>query len=90
MAKDKTKKKLHVTYNEKAFLAPNSILSMAAIHTKIKADGTAIIRISDCNQTVRIWNDFNTTAGKLEMVEKLDMLLDKIQQFKTEILERIP
>ena len=92
MGKNKKNKKplIHVTYNQKAFLAPGSILSMAAIHTKIKDDGIAILRISDCNQSVRIWNDFNTNEGKLEMIEKVDMLLEKLSQFKTEIICRCP
>ena len=45
MAKRKNKKKsktLHLTFNKKEFLAPESIRSMAAVHTKILADGTAI------------------------------------------------
>jgi len=38
MAKKKKKSKVHVTYNQKAFLAPKSINSMAAIHAKIKPE----------------------------------------------------
>lgn len=86
----KQKKLTHVTYNQKSFLAPNSILSMAAVHAKIKPDGTAILRISDCNNCVRIWNDFNTPEGKIEMVEKLDMLISQIQHFRSEVLSRCP
>lgn len=92
MSKKDIKKKslLHVTYNQKAFLAPKSILSMAAIHAKIKDDGTAIVRISDCNNSVRIWNDFNTKEGKLEMIEKVDMLLSQLIMFRTEVIDRCP
>lgn len=87
--KDKKKKSLlHVTYNQKSFLAPKSILSIDAIHAKIKDDGTAIVRISDCNNSVRIWNDFNTKEGKLEMLEKLEMLIDQLYDFKKEVLSR--
>ena len=52
MAKSKNKKKsktLQLTFNKKEFLAPEGIRSMAAVHAKIKDDGTAIVRISDCN-----------------------------------------
>ena len=35
----KTKPNVHVTYNRKIFLAPDSLLSMAAIHSKIKPCG---------------------------------------------------
>jgi hypothetical protein len=86
--KKKNRKPVHVTYNQKSFLAPGSILSMAAIHTKIKPDGTAIVRISDCNQSIRIWNDFNTKVGKLEMIEKVDMIINQLQHFRSEVLSR--
>ena len=88
MEKNKSKPLAHVTYNEKAFLAPKSILSMAAIHTKIKPEGIAILRISDCNQSIRIWNDFNTKEGKIEMIVKLDMLINQLTHFKAEVLSR--
>jgi hypothetical protein len=93
MAKTKSKKKKnisHVTYNQKSFLAADSILSMAAIHTKIKPNGEAIVRISDCNQTVRIWNDLNTREGKIEIVEKVDMLINQLEHFRAELLQRCP
>jgi len=61
---------------------------MAAIHTKIKPDGTAIVRISDCNQCVRIWNDLNTTEGKLELIEKIDMINNQLNHFKAELISR--
>lgn len=87
-SKKKNKPLNHVTYNQKSFLAPNSILSMAAIHSKIKEDGTAILRISDCNHSVRIWNDFNTKDGKIEMIKKLDTILDQVHQFRSEVINR--
>lgn len=91
MAKIKNKKKakkLHVTYNQKKFLAPESIRSMAAVHAKILSDGTAILRVSDCNTSVRIWNDFNSKEGKLEMIEKLDVLIEQLFEFKKEVISR--
>jgi hypothetical protein len=88
MAKKSKKSRVHVTYNQKAFLAPKSILSMAAIHAKIKPDGTAIVRISDCNQSVRIWNDFNNREEKIEMIEKVDMLINQLTHFRAEVLSR--
>ena len=89
-SKNKKQKKSHVTYNQKSFLAPNSIMSMAAIHTKIIPNGTAIIRISDCNQTITLWNDFNTKEGKIEIVEKVDMLINQLEHFRVELLQRCP
>jgi len=93
MAKTKPKKKkniTHGTYNQKAFLAAKSILSMAAIHTKIKPNGEAIVRISDCNHSIRIWNDLNTREGKIEIVEKVDMIINQLEHFRVELLQRCP
>ena len=92
MAKPKTKKKskpLHGTYNKKGFLAPNSIRSMAVVHTKILKDGTAILRISDCNNSIRIWNDFNNPEEKKEMLSKVDNLIENLQAFRVDIKSRI-
>lgn len=92
MAKSKIKKKskpLHVTYNQKEFLAPDSIRSMAAVHTKILKDGTAIVRISDCNNSIRIWNDFNVPMEKEEMLTKVENLIKNLQEFRVEIKSRI-
>lgn len=92
MAKTNKKKKTklkHVVFNSKRFLAPASIRSMAAIHTKILSDGTAIVRISDCNNSARIWNDFNSTEEKKEMLEKVTNLISHLELFKKEIKERI-
>lgn len=88
MSKNKKKSVKHLTYNQKAFLAPKSILSMAAIHAKIKDDGIAILRISDCNNSVRIWNDFNTDEGKLEMLQKITSLISNLNNFQLEIRGR--
>lgn len=92
MAKPKKKKKsksFHVTYNKKAFLAPDSIRSKAAIHTKILNDGTAIVRISDCNTSIRIWNDFNSKEEKQEMLEKVQTLQVYLHDFGEEIKLRL-
>jgi hypothetical protein len=86
--KKKKSKSEHVTYNQKNFLAPKSINSMAAIHCKIKKEGTAIVRISDCNHSVRLWNDFNNPKEKEEMIDKIDMLILELDSFKREIQSR--
>lgn len=86
MAKHKKKpKRRHVTYNRKEFLAPNSITSMSAIHTKIYEDGTAIIRISDCHGSIRIWNDLNDKGGIDEMLIKIGTLLKTLAAFNKEV-----
>jgi len=84
MAK-KIKKKSHVTYNKKSFLAPESIHSMAAIFTKIYPDGIAIIRISDCNQTIKLWNDLNDKDQVKEMVTKITNIQNALEEFKKEV-----
>ena len=92
MAKRKNKKKsktLHLTFNKKEFLAPESIRSMAAVHTKILADGTAILRVSDCNTSVRIWNDFNNKEEIKEMLLKVESLRDALYDFQEEIKSRL-
>jgi hypothetical protein len=82
----KTKKKLHVTYNKKRFLAPDSLLSMAVIHTKIKPCGEAQIRISDCNRTIKIWNDLNERKEIEEMILKTENLINHLIEFKKELI----
>lgn len=81
----KKKSKVHVSYNRKKFLAPDSILSMAAIHTKIKPDGEASIRISDCNRSIKIWNDLNDKKQTKEMITKIESLITGLTEFKKEV-----
>ena len=89
MSKKKKKTKVqHVTYNVKSFLAPKCIKSMSAVHTKIYSDGTAIVRISDCHQSIKIWNNLNDRHEVLEMAEKLTQLIDVLSQFEKEIITR--
>ena len=69
------------TYNKKKFLAPDSASSMAAYHTKIYDDGIAVLRISDCNHTIKIWNDFTIPEQVLEMHKKMLALSDGIIEY---------
>lgn len=85
MGKKKNKLKKHVTYNKKVFVAPESINSMSAIHTKIYEDGTAIIRISDCNGSIRWHNNLNNQQEVAEMICKLTNAMQVIQEFKNEV-----
>lgn len=88
--KKKNKFKEHVTYNSKIFLAPDSILSMAVIHTKIKKCGEAQIRISDCNSTIKLWNDINNRDQVKEMLTKIDNLKIQLELFKKQVLIKLP
>jgi hypothetical protein len=91
MAKPKKKIKLqpvHVTYNKKAFLETESIRTMAAVHTKINKNGEAILRISDCNNCIRIWNDLNIPKEKKEMLIKVKNLRAMLLEFENELISR--
>lgn len=77
--------KKHIQYNRKEFLAPTSIRSMAAVHCKIKKNGEASIRISDCNHSIKIWNDMNSQEEALEMIEKINNLIDNLRELKREV-----
>lgn len=83
--KVKNKKAHHVTYNKKMFLAPDSILSMAAIHTKIKKNGECSIKISDCNNSIKLWNDLNDTNQVKEMLTKISNLERLLKELRTEV-----
>ena len=75
------------TYNKKEFLLPNGEWSMAAFHAKIHEDGIASLRISDCNRTIKLWNDFNNPMEALEMYNKLLALNKGIVDFAEFIKE---
>lgn len=68
-------------YNKKHFLAPSSIDSMSAIHCKVK-DNRAIIRISDCNNSIRLHNDITNALELQEMIEKITVLKKELTKFK--------
>ncbi len=76
------------TYNDKIFIAPNSINSMSAIHCKIYNDGKAIIRLSDCHNSIRWHNDILKPEELEEMIEKLTNANAVIQSFISELKNR--
>jgi len=86
----KTKPNVHVTYNRKIFLAPDSLLSMAAIHSKIKPCGEVQVRISDCNQTVKIWNDLNDPGQVKEFILKITNIQTELEKLKQEVKIKLP
>lgn len=67
------------------FLAPDSLLSMAVIHTKIKQCGEAQIRISDCNNTIKLWNDLNDKKQIAEMITKIESMETSLSEFKQQV-----
>ncbi len=90
LKKKKAKKIIHGTYNSKIFLVPESINSMAAIFTKIYKSGIAIIRISDCNNTIKLWNDLNDPDEVVEMMTKITNVQNELEKFKQEIKLKSP
>lgn len=88
MSKNKKPKVKHIEYNHKVFIAPNSIRSMSVIHCKIKENGEGIIRISDCNNSIRIWNDLNVLEEQVEIIEKINNIVNSLEHFKRELIER--
>lgn len=92
MAKDKKKKKKkqHIPFSKKIFLAPESHTSMSAIHAKIRKDGTSELRLSDCNGTIRWLNDLNDKDQAKEMLTKLDSAMSIILEFRKEVVLKIP
>lgn len=73
-------------YNKKQFLLPDGINSMAAVQTKIHEDGRAVLRISDCHQSIKIWNNINNENERDDMIEKLSRLQTAIEELKIAVL----
>ena len=88
--KTKKKAKVHITYNRKIFLVPESINSMAAIFTKIYKTGIAIIRISDCNRTIKLWNDLNDPEQVKEFLQKINSIQKELELLKEEVQLKLP
>lgn len=82
------KTKRQKTYNKKKFLSSKSIHSMSAMHTKIYDDGIAIIRISDCHNSIKIWNNINKPGEIKELIRKIDVMVKLASDFKTELISR--
>jgi hypothetical protein len=83
-AKNK-KSRRHIPYSKKVFLAPDSDHSSAMIHTKVREDGIAQIKIADCNRTIYLWNDINDRKSVREMLGKIDTIISHLSEFRKEI-----
>ena len=68
----------HPIYNKKAFLLPDSILSMSSYHAKIHTDRIMKLTIHDCRGSIQLWNDLNKPEEVDEAIEKLGALIDGI------------
>lgn len=70
-------------YNKKQFLCEDGIRSSSMIHAKLYENGKAQVRVSDCNKTIVLWNEFsNNPTQQAEMFEKLDVLIENLTAFK--------
>jgi len=91
--KDKKRRKKikeHLVFNKKMFLAPESETSMSAIHAKIRKDGTAELRLSDCNGTIRWLNDLNDLDQVREMLTKIDSATSMLLAFRDQVKIKLP
>lgn len=76
--------------NEKIFLLPDSIKSMAAVHIKIHEDRSQYqIRISDCNDTVKLWGGVDDEQELIDGIEKLSNLAKMSRTLQEELQERL-
>lgn len=74
-----------VTYNEKGFLLPNSIKSMAAYHAKIMVDGKYLFRLHDCLGGIRLQGDLTDPGDVPEAIDKLRSLAKAANDFANHI-----
>jgi len=79
--------KMTETYNEKAFLLPDSINSCALYHAKVFADGRYLFRIHDCVTGIRLKGELNTEDGRQDALEKVTELMLGLERFRNFILE---
>jgi hypothetical protein len=66
------------TYNEKAFLLPDSTNSAAMFHAKVEEDLRYKLTIHDCNNGIRLHGTLNTPEEVEEAVEKLANLANGV------------
>lgn len=62
------------TYNEKGFLLPDSINSVACYHAKIKPDGVYMFRLHDCNTGAKLIGTVTNDTDIREAIDKLRCL----------------
>ena len=72
---------IHPTYNEKGFLAPESIRSCASFHAKILPTGEYMFRIHDCITGIRLRGDLNNIDEAKEAYYKLMKLSKETEDF---------
>ncbi|MDR2207128.1 MAG: hypothetical protein LBE36_13350 [Flavobacteriaceae bacterium] len=72
-------------YNRKTFIAPDDLHSFAAIQCKISPDKNgeqiASVRISDCHNSIKLWNKANDKDERLEFLQKLNNVIIELLMF---------
>ncbi|BAV39193.1 hypothetical protein BPT24_070 [Tenacibaculum phage pT24] len=78
--------------NAKEFIAPESVNSTAAIHSKMykqqKDRPKCQLRITDCNVAMRLWNFCDTEDERKEFVGKVDTIIEHLLKFRGELGEK--
>lgn len=74
-------------YNKKGFLVPGSMFSMAAYHAKIYPAPRSEyqLRISDCNNAIRLWGRLETPGDFAEAFRKLETLQKAVCALQAEL-----
>lgn len=75
-----------MSLNNKNFLS-KSINSSSMIHSKIKDNNIVSIRISDCNKTIRLWNNLNNEGELNDMIDKIDNITSNLEKLKDVLLQ---
>ncbi len=76
--------------NKKEFLAKDAVFSTSAIHSKMYQEKLGSrpklqLRVSDCNNAIRLWNYCDTDEDREEFVEKIDTMLKHLSKFRRKI-----
>jgi pyridoxal biosynthesis lyase PdxS len=86
---DTSTAKIWERFNLRNFLVQKSNKTMAAIHCKIKETGEYVVRISDCNKSIRLHGNLNDPEDVNEALEKVRTIRESLNVFEDELLKRI-
>lgn len=76
-------------FNQKFFLLPGSITSMAAVHIKVYNNPQRKeyqMRISDCNNAIKLWGGISTYDELEDGIQKLSNLIDAASILKKQLV----
>ena len=75
------------TYNDKAFLLPDSINSCDSYHAKVLPNKEYMFHIHDCNGGIRLRGDLSTPEGVDEAFDKVEALIKGLVGFQNYIYQ---